>query len=75
MVVVPARRAGNRFLLFLRLLKFFKFGLKNKKPCRGNQGPGLTGSNGNAGPINGEGLPIDPAAETYKKQVGQVVLR
>jgi hypothetical protein len=41
-----------------------------KKPCRGNQGPGLTGSNGNAGPISGEGLPIDPAAETYKKQVG-----
>jgi hypothetical protein len=36
----------------------------------GNQGPGLTGSNGNAGPISGEGLPIDPAAETYKKQVG-----
>ena len=47
---------------------------RNKTPCRGNQGPGLTGSNGNAGPINGEGLPIDPAAETYKKQVGQVAL-
>ena len=27
-----------------------------------------TGSNGNAGPISG-GLPIDPAAETFKKQI------
>ena len=36
---------------------------------RGNQGPGQTGSNGNAGPVNSAGLPIDPAAETYKKQV------
>lgn len=35
----------------------------------GNQGPGQTGSNGNAGPVNSAGLPIDPAAETYKKQV------
>ena len=36
---------------------------------RGNKGPGLTGSNGNAGPVNEQGLPIDPAAETYKKQI------
>jgi len=36
---------------------------------RGNKGPGLTGSNGNAGPISEAGLPIDPAAETYKKQI------
>merc|ERR1719418_182111 len=36
---------------------------------RGNKGPGLTGSNGNAGPISQAGLPIDPAAETYKKQI------
>jgi len=35
---------------------------------RGNRGPAGTGSNGNAGPISG-GLPIDPAAETFKKQI------
>merc|ERR1712228_552110 len=35
---------------------------------RGNRGPAGTESNGNAGPISG-GLPIDPAAETFKKQI------
>ncbi len=43
-----------------------------RNACRGNQGPGLTGSNGNAGPISAQGLPIDPAAETYKRQVRPV---
>ena len=38
--------------------------------ARGNRGPGQTGSNGNAGPVNAAGAAIDPAAETYKKQVG-----
>jgi hypothetical protein len=34
------------------------------------QGPAGTGSNGNAGPISSDtGLAIDPAAETYKKQI------
>ena len=28
-----------------------------------------TGSNGNAGPVNAAGFAIDPAAETYKKQI------
>lgn len=42
---------------------------KSRVQYRGNQGPGQTGSNGNAGPVNSVGLPIDPAAETYKKQV------
>merc|ERR1712014_535402 len=36
---------------------------------RGNRGPGLTGSNGNAGPVNAAGQAYDPAAETYKKQI------
>merc|ERR1712226_232141 len=36
---------------------------------RGNKGPGQTGSNGNAGPINAAGQAYDPAAETYKKQI------
>ena len=37
---------------------------------RGNKGPAGTGSNGNAGPISADtGLAIDPAAETYKKQI------
>merc|ERR1712014_304876 len=35
----------------------------------GNRGPGLTGSNGNAGPVNAAGQAYDPAAETYKKQI------
>ena len=37
--------------------------------ARGNRGPGNTGSNGNAGPVNAAGAAYDPAAETYKKQV------
>ena len=37
--------------------------------ARGNKGPGLTGSNGNAGPINAAGQAYDPAAETYKRQI------
>ena len=28
-----------------------------------------TGSNGNAGPVNAAGFAVDPAAETYKKQI------
>merc|ERR1712062_761726 len=36
--------------------------------ARGNKGPGQTGSNGNAGPLNAAGQAIDPAAETFKKQ-------
>merc|ERR1712158_325194 len=35
---------------------------------RGNKGPGQTGSNGNAGPLNAAGQAIDPAAELFKKQ-------
>ena len=43
---------------------------QSKVLARGNKGPGQTGSNGNAGPISAEtGLAIDPAAETYKKQI------
>merc|ERR1712221_46379 len=42
---------------------------QSKVLARGNKGPGLTGSNGNAGPINAAGLAVDPAAETYKKQI------
>merc|ERR1711971_1096409 len=42
---------------------------QSKVLARGNKGPGLTGSNGNAGPVNAAGLAIDPAAETYKKQI------
>merc|ERR1711962_1280120 len=37
--------------------------------ARGNKGPGYTGSNGNAGPLGAQGQAIDPAAETYKKQI------
>merc|ERR1711872_482843 len=36
--------------------------------ARGNKGPGQTGSNGNAGPLNAAGYAIDPAAELKKKQ-------
>merc|ERR1712002_858614 len=36
---------------------------------RGNKGSAGTGSNGNAGPVNAAGFAIDPAAETYKKQI------
>ena len=46
---------------------------RSRVQFRGNQGPGLTGSNGNAGPVNQAGQPVDPAAETYKKQVGSGV--
>lgn len=41
---------------------------------RGNRGPAGTGSNGNAGPINqATGIAVDPAAETYKKQIEQYI--
>merc|ERR1712018_542002 len=36
---------------------------------RRNKGSAGTGSNGNAGPVNAAGFAIDPAAETYKKQI------
>merc|ERR1712107_648616 len=36
---------------------------------RQNVGPGTSGSNGNAGQVSQAGKPIDPAAETYKKQI------
>ena len=36
--------------------------------ARGNKGPGQTGSNGNAGPVNAAGFAVDPAAELKKKQ-------
>ena len=36
--------------------------------ARGNKGPGQTGSNGNAGPLNAAGQAIDPATELFKKQ-------
>ena len=36
--------------------------------ARGNKGPGNTGSNGNAGPLNAAGFAVDPAAELKKKQ-------
>lgn len=42
---------------------------QSKTLVRGNKGPGHTGSNGNAGPLSAAGLAIDPAAETYKKQI------
>ena len=35
----------------------------------GNKGHRGTGSNGNAGPVGGDGLPVDPAAVTYLKQI------
>merc|ERR1712001_73838 len=40
---------------------------RSRVSARGNRGPGLTGSNGNAGPVNAAGQAYDPAAETYKK--------
>ena len=41
----------------------------------GNKGPGRTGSNGNAGPVDqATGLAVDPAAETYKKQIAAYIL-
>ena len=39
---------------------------------RGNVGPTGTGTNGNAQSLNGAGLPIDPAAETFKKQASEL---
>ena len=36
---------------------------------RGNKGHRGTGSNGNASPVGGNGLPVDPAAVTYLKQI------
>ena len=44
---------------------------RSKATFRGNLGPGLTGSNGNAGPVNAAGQPVDPAAETYRRQIEQ----
>merc|ERR1712066_1090249 len=41
---------------------------QSKVLFRGNKGPGQTGSNGNAGPLNAAGYAIDPAAELKKKQ-------
>ena len=35
---------------------------------RGNKGPGQTGSNGNAGPLNAAGQAVDPAAQLKIKQ-------
>jgi len=40
-----------------------------KNTFRGNVGAKNTGSNGNAGPISADGLPVDPAAQTYLKQI------
>jgi len=48
---------------------------RSQVSARGNRGPGLTGSNGNAGPVNAAGQAYDPAAETYKKQLGRTSLR
>lgn len=43
---------------------------------RGNKGPEGTGSNGNAGPVSADtGLAVDPAAETYKKQIQVMISR
>jgi len=42
---------------------------ESRVQARGNQGPGFTGSNGNAGPVSAAGLAYDPAAETYKQQI------
>eukprot|EP00096_Caligus_rogercresseyi_P010413 TRINITY_DN3786_c0_g1_i2.p1 TRINITY_DN3786_c0_g1~~TRINITY_DN3786_c0_g1_i2.p1 ORF type:complete len:131 (-),score=21.84 TRINITY_DN3786_c0_g1_i2:99-491(-) len=42
---------------------------RSKVTFRNNQGPGQTGSNGNAAPINEQGVAIDPAAVTYLKQI------
>ena len=35
---------------------------------RGNKGPGQTGSNGNAGPLNSAGQVVDPAAQLKIQQ-------
>merc|ERR1712121_367012 len=35
---------------------------------RGNKGPGQTGSNGNAGPLNAAGQAVDPAAQLKIQQ-------
>jgi hypothetical protein len=49
--------------------KFYNIGARSVT-FRGNKGPAGTGSNGNAGPISADtGLAVDPAAETYKKQI------
>ena len=46
------------------------FGAGNDKSThRGNAGPPGTGSNGNAGPIDAAGHAVDPAAQTYLKQI------
>ncbi|XP_040574373.1 uncharacterized protein [Lepeophtheirus salmonis] len=42
---------------------------KSRVTFRKNQGPGQTGSNGNAAPINEQGVAVDPAAVTYLKQI------
>ncbi|TRY63464.1 hypothetical protein TCAL_11962, partial [Tigriopus californicus] len=42
---------------------------QDRATFRGNQGPPNTGSNGNAGPIDQAGRPVDPAAVTYLKQI------
>eukprot|EP00095_Tigriopus_kingsejongensis_P010252 maker-scaffold178_size283195-snap-gene-0.11 protein:Tk10252 transcript:maker-scaffold178_size283195-snap-gene-0.11-mRNA-1 annotation:"---NA---" len=42
---------------------------QDRTTFRGNKGPGQTGSNGNAGPIDSAGNPVDPAAVTYLKQI------
>ncbi len=41
----------------------------DKVTFRGNVGHRNTGSNGNAGPLDAQGLPTDPAAVTYLKQL------
>ena len=38
---------------------------------RGNKGPGYTGSNGNAAPLGADGRAVDPAAQTYLKQIAE----
>ena len=41
---------------------------------KGNKGPEGTGSNGNAGPVDqATGVAVDPAAETYKKQIAAYI--
>merc|ERR1711994_1054643 len=42
---------------------------EEKNTFRGTVGAKNTGSNGNAGPISAGGLPVDPAAQTYLKQI------
>ena len=36
---------------------------------RGNKGPKGTGSNGNSGAVDDNGLPVDPAVRSYLKQI------